>query len=106
MRGENENGTASFGQRSEASCSVLNSLCTRLRTLMERLERRATNMGIMRTITACAVAAVATLFTGKVAAQAMTVTCESINYRDQHGPAPGGPFRLGRHLQTPPGSGS
>jgi hypothetical protein len=60
-------------------------------------------MCIMRPITACAVAAVATLFTGTVAAQAMTVTCESINYRDQQCPVPGGPVALVRQLSTPPG---
>ena len=61
-------------------------------------------MCIMRPITAaCAVAAVATLFTGMVAAQAVTVTCESINYRDQQCPVPGGPVALVRQLSTPPG---
>ena len=60
-------------------------------------------MCIMRPITACAVAAVATLFTGTVAAQAMTVTCESINYRDQECPVPDGPVALVRQLSTPPG---
>ena len=60
-------------------------------------------MCIMRPITACAVAAVATLFTGTVAAQAMTVTCESINYRDQQCSVPGGPVALVRQLSTPPG---
>src|SRR5207237_7812164 len=102
MWGEDENRTASFGLRSEAYCSVLNSLCTRLRMLMERLEWRDTNMCIMRPITACAVAAVATLVTGTVAAQAMTVTCESINYREQQCSVPGGPVALVRQLSTPP----
>src|SRR5438105_15922679 len=70
---------------------------------MERLEWRATKMCIMRPITACAVAAVATLFTGTAAAQAMTVTCESINYRDHQCSVPGGPVALVRQLSTPPG---
>lgn len=61
-------------------------------------------MCIMRPITAaCAVAAAATLFTGTGGAQAMTVTCESINYRNQQCSVPGGPVALVRQLSASPG---
>jgi hypothetical protein len=60
-------------------------------------------MRIMRSLTTCAVAAVATLFVGAVAAQAIIVTCESINYRDQECPVSGGPVVLVRQLSTTPG---
>ena len=63
---------------------------------MERFERKAATMCIVRPLTTCAVAAMATLFAGTVAAQAITVTCESINYRDQVCPVPGGPVALVR----------
>ena len=33
----------------------------------------------------------------------MTVTCESLNYRDQECPVPDGPVALVRQLSTPPG---
>ena len=74
-------------------------------TLMERLERKATTMCIMimRLLTTCAAAAAATLFAGTVAAQAITVTCESIEYRNQVCPVPRGPVALVRQLSTPPG---
>lgn len=60
-------------------------------------------MYIMRTLTTCAVAALAALFAGTVAAQAATVTCESMNYRHEECPVPGGPVALVRQLSTPPG---
>jgi len=46
---------------------------------------------------------VATLFAGTVAAQAMTVTCESTNYRFRECHVPGGPVSLVRQLSRPPG---
>jgi hypothetical protein len=45
----------------------------------------------------------ATLFAGTVAAQAIIVTCESIDYRDQACPVSGGPVALVRQLSTTPG---
>ena len=59
-------------------------------------------MRIARPMITCAVAAVAALFAGNVAAQAI-VTCESMNYRHQECPVPDGPVSLVRQLSTPPG---
>ena len=69
----------------------------------ERLEWKATTMCITRPLTTCTITTVATVFAGTVAAQAITVTCESINYRDQECPVPGGPVALVRQLSTSPG---
>jgi hypothetical protein len=60
-------------------------------------------MCIMRNLTTCAAAALAALFAGTVAAQAMNVTCESMNYRNQECRVPGGPVALVRQLSSPPG---
>jgi len=59
-------------------------------------------MRTMGPLTTCAVAAVATLFAGTVAAQTI-VSCESINYRYQECRVPGGPVTLVRQLSRPPG---
>ena len=60
-------------------------------------------MCIMRPLTTYAVATLAILFAGTAAAQPMTVTCESINYRNQKCSVPSGPVALVRQLSTPPG---
>jgi Protein of unknown function (DUF3011) len=60
-------------------------------------------MCIVRPLTTCAVAAMARLFAGTAAAQAITVTCESINYGDQVCPVQGGPVALVRQVSTTPG---
>ena len=60
-------------------------------------------MHIMRPLATCAVPVLAALFVGTAAAQAMSVTCESINYRDQQCIVPGGPVALLRQLSSPPG---
>jgi hypothetical protein len=60
-------------------------------------------MCIMRPLITCAIAAVVTLFAGIVAAQAMIITCESINYRDQQCAVSDGPVALVRQLSATPG---
>ncbi len=60
-------------------------------------------MRIIRPLATCTVAVIATLFVGTVAAQAITVTCESVNYRDQVCPVSGGPVSFVRQLSTTPG---
>ena len=60
-------------------------------------------MCVMRTLTTYAVPTLAMLLGGTAAVQAMTVTCESINYRDQECSVPSGPVALVRQLSTPPG---
>ena len=67
------------------------------------MQRKATTMCIVKPLTMCAVAVVATLFSGNGAAQSMTVICESINYRNQVCSVPGGPVSLVRQFSTPPG---
>ena len=52
----------------------------------------------MRTLTTYAVVVLATLFAGTAAAQAATLTCESVNFRNQECPVPGGPVALVRQL--------
>jgi hypothetical protein len=57
----------------------------------------------MRPLATCAFVAVATLFAGIAGAQPSTVTCESMNYRDQECPVPRGPVELVQQLSTTPG---
>jgi len=54
----------------------------------------------MRPLTTYAVAAVVTLFASTVAARATTVTCESMNNREQVCRVPGGPVALVRQLSN------
>ena len=52
----------------------------------------------MRTLTTYAIGVLAILFAGSAAAQAASVTCESVNFRNQECTVPGGPVALVRQL--------
>lgn len=60
-------------------------------------------MGIGRNLATCASAAMATLFSGALAAQGMIVTCESQNYLLAECAVSNGPVVIARQLSSPPG---